>query len=83
MKLQELIQIIREEIRSVLAENAPAPSKPRTTPDREVAEPGTEEDKEKKRRKIGNPNVKPNPKASLEEETIIDKIIKRFKSEKQ
>jgi hypothetical protein len=80
MKLQELIQIIREEIHNVLAENTPAPSKPRTTPDREVAEPGTEEDKEKKRRKLGNPNVKPAPKASLEEETMVDKIVKRFKS---
>lgn len=80
MKLQELIQIIREEIRSVLAENAPAPAKPKTTPDREVAEPETKPGKEEKRRKLGNPNVQPAPKASLEEENIVDKIVKRFKS---
>ena len=82
MKIKDLRQIIREEIKSVLSENQPAPAKPRETPGREVAEPGTKPGKEEKRRKLGNPNVKPAPKAkaTLKEADIISKITKRFKS---
>ena len=87
MKIKDLRQIIREEIKSVLSENQPAPAtKPREAPDREVAEPETKPGKEEKRRKLGNPNVKPAPKAktkaTLKEADMISKIIKRFKSKK-
>jgi len=82
MKIKDLRQIIREEIRSVLSENQPAPAKPRETPSREVAEPETKPGKEEKRRKLGNPNVKPAPKATIKEADIISKITKRFKSKK-
>ena len=63
-------------------ENQPAPSREtepgetETIPDR-----GTEE--EKKRRRIGNPDVKPRPKAMNEnEQEIIKRIVARFKSKK-
>lgn len=84
MKIADLRQIIREEIKNVLDENQPAPAKPRETPGREVAEPETKPGKEEKRRKLGNPNVKPAPKAkaTLKEADIISKITKRFKSRK-
>jgi hypothetical protein len=88
MKIKDLKQIIREEIKSVLSENQPAPPKPRETPGREVAEPDTDTDKDKgtKRRKLGNPNVDPAPKnkqkATIKEADIISKIITRFKSKK-
>jgi hypothetical protein len=88
MKIKELRQIIREEIKSVLSENQPAPAKkPREAPDREVAEPGTKPGKEEKRRKLGNPNVKPAPKAktkaTLKEADMISKITQRFKKLKK
>jgi len=86
MKIKDLRQIIREEIKSVLSENQPAPTKPRETPGREVAEPDTDTDKDKgtKRRKLGNPNVNPAPKAkaTIKEADIISKITKRFKLKK-
>lgn len=84
MKIKDLRQIIREEIKSVLSENQPAPTKPRETPGREVAEPDTDKDKGTKRRKLGNPNVNPAPKAkaTIKEADVISKIIKRFKSKK-
>jgi len=80
MKISDLRQIIREEIKSVLDENQPAPAKPRETPGREVAEPETKPGKEEKRRKLGNPAVKPAPKATIKEADVISKIVKRFKS---
>jgi hypothetical protein len=54
MKIKDLRQIIREEIKSVLSENQPAPAtKPREAPDREVAEPvKTKPGKERKRVEI-------------------------------
>jgi hypothetical protein len=84
MKIADLRQIIREEIKSVLDENQPAPAKPRETPDREVADPETKPGKEEKRRKLGNPAVKPaiknKTKVTLKEADMISKIVKRFKS---
>jgi hypothetical protein len=63
------------------AENQPAPS--RENPDRETIERGTEEEKDKKRRRIGNPDVEPRPKAMNEnEQEIIKQIVARFKSKK-
>ena len=81
MKLNEFKSLIKEIIRKKLAETQPAPS--RENPDRETIERDTEEEKEKKRRRIGNPDVKPRPKAMNEnEQEIIKKIVARFKSGK-
>jgi len=59
-------------------ENAPAPSKPTPTKEPAVA-PGKPAEK-KPRRPLGNPNVKPQPKATMKEANDLAKIIKRFKS---
>jgi len=81
MKLKEFKSLVREVVRKKLAENQPAPS--RENPDRETIERGTEEEKDKKRRRIGNPNVEPKPKAMNEnEQEIIKQIVARFKSKK-
>jgi len=79
---EDLKNYIKEALKKRLAENQPAPSREtepgetETIPDR-----GTEE--EKKRRRIGNPDVKPRPKAMNEnEQEIIKKIVARFKSKK-
>ncbi len=76
-----LRETIREIITKVLNENAPAPSKPSTSPSPTVA-PGKPGEKQKPRRPLGNPNVKPKPKASMNEEEMLAKIVKRFKSKK-
>jgi hypothetical protein len=81
MNINEFKSLIKEIIRKKLAEAQPAPS--RENPDRETIERDTEEEKEKKRRRIGNPDVKPRPKAMNEnEQEIIKKIVARFKSGK-
>jgi hypothetical protein len=83
MNKNKLQEIIREVIGKVLAEGpATAPSKPSTSPGPAVApgKPGT--GKPKPRRPLGNPEVKPKPKASMNEEEMVDKIVKRFKSKK-
>lgn len=82
MDKNKLKEIIREIVDKVLAENAPAPSKPKEKPGPEVApgKPG-EKEKAKPRRPLGNPGVKPAPKAMNEEE-MLNKIVARFKSKK-
>ena len=83
MQISQLKQTIREVIEKVLAENpALAPSKPGISPEPITipAKPGT--DKPKPRRPLGNPDVKPKPKASMNEEEMVDKIVKRFQSRK-
>ena len=77
----QLKETIREIITKVLNENAPAPSKPSTSPGPAVA-PGKPGEKPKPRRPLGNPDVKPKPKASMNEEEMVDKIVKRFQSKK-
>ena len=81
MNKNKLKEIIREIVDKVLNENAPAPSKPKTSPGPAVApgKPGT--GKPKPRRPLGNPEVKPAPKAMNEEE-MLKKIVARFKSKK-
>ena len=74
-----LKETIREIITKVLNENAPAPSKPSTSPGPAVA-PGKPGEKPKPRRPLGNPDVKPKPKASMNEDEMLNKIVKRFKS---
>jgi len=91
MKIKELRQIIREEIKSVLSENQPSPAtKPRETPGREVADPETKPGKEEPRRRVGDPGkmpekipVKAKTKATIKEADIISKITQRFKTLKK
>jgi hypothetical protein len=82
MKISEFKSLVREVVKKKLMENQPAPS--RETPERgteTIPDRGTEE--EKKRRRIGNPNVEPRPKAMNEnEQEIIKQIVARFKSKK-
>jgi hypothetical protein len=85
MDKSKLKEIIRGIVDKVLAENAPAPAKPKEkekeTPTTAPGKPG--EKKEPNRRKIGNPNVKPERKMEgLNEEEMLDKIVQRFKSKK-
>ena len=80
MKINDLREAIREAINKVLAENAPAPSKPKPSPGPAVA-PSKPGEKKEPRRPLGNPKVKPAPKAMNEEE-ILNKIVARFKSKK-
>lgn len=79
MKIKDLKRIIREELSSILSENAPA------------KEPGTKEaptkpdtgEKTKPRRGFEpKPGAEPKPKA-LKEEDMIKKITDRFKSLKK
>jgi hypothetical protein len=81
MKIQDLKKAIREAIDKVLSENAPAPAKPTEKPGPAIAPGKPGEKKDPNRRKIGNPNVKPAPKAMNEEE-MLKKIVARFKSKK-
>ena len=81
MKVQDLKKIIREIVDKVLAENTPAPSKPKPSPGPAVAPGKPSTDKPKPRRPLGNPDVKPGPKAMNEEE-MLKKIVARFKSKK-
>ena len=75
--MSNLKELLRKMVREALAEvNAPAPSKPKTNP---TVAPGKPGEKDKPRRPLGNPNVKPAPKAMNEEE-MLNKIVKRFKS---
>lgn len=81
MQTSQLKQTIREIIEKVLAEGpATAPSKPNTNPGPAIA-PGKPGEKPGPRRPLGNPDVKPKPKAMNEEE-MVDKIVKRFQSRK-
>ena len=78
MTKQQLREAIRKIIRQELSENAPA--KPAPTKEPAVA-PGKPAEK-KPRRPLGNPNVKPQPKASMKEAEMLKQVIKRFKSKK-
>jgi hypothetical protein len=79
MQINKLKEAIREAIDKVLSENAPAPSKPSPGPAVAPGKPNT--GKPKPRRPLGNPDVKPAPKAMNEEE-MLKKIVARFKSKK-
>ncbi len=84
MNKNKLKEMIREIVDRVLAENAPAPSKPKPSekPGPAVAPGKPDTGKPKPRRPLGNPNVDPNPKAGLKEEEMLKKIVARFKSKK-
>jgi hypothetical protein len=68
------IKLLRKMVREILAE-AGTETKPTTAP------PTTAPGKPKPRRPLGNPDVKPNPKAMNEEE-MLNKIVARFKAKK-
>jgi len=83
MKLKQLREAIRQIIRKELNENQPAKSptpsrqEPATLPKPKIDKP------DEKRRRIGNPDVKPAPK-NITEEEMVDKITARFiKAKKQ
>ena len=73
---QEVINAVNSEA-SLDEANAPAPSKPSPGPAVAPGKPDT--GKPKPRRPLGNPDVKPAPKAMNEEE-MLQKIVARFKS---
>ena len=75
----KIIQL-KDTMKVYTKENAPAPSKPKETPGPAVA-PGKPAEK-KPRRPLGNPNVKPQPKATMKEAEMLKQVIKRFKSKK-
>jgi hypothetical protein len=68
------IKLLRKMVKEILAE-AGTETKPTTAP------PTTAPGKPKPRRPLGNPDVKPNPKAMNEEE-MLNKIVARFKAKK-
>jgi hypothetical protein len=82
MTKQQLREAIRKIIKKELSENQPAtaPSKPKTEPAVHPGKPGV--GKPKPRRPLGNPEVKPGPKATMEEAEMLKQVIKRFKSKK-
>ena len=70
------IKLLRKMVKEVLAE-AGTETKPTTAP------PTTAPGKPKPRRPLGNPDVKPNPKAEgLNEDEMLNKIVARFKAKK-
>jgi len=88
MTKKQLIETIRRVIKETLEEAAaPAPSKPQEKPgvkEPPVKSPG----KKEPRRPLGNPNVKPEPKAGVKKATMTEaemlaKIVKRFKAAKK
>jgi hypothetical protein len=85
MDKSKLKEIIRGIVDKVLAENAPAPAKPKEKPGPEVAPGKPDTGKPKPRRPLGNPTTAPkvSPKAEgLNEEEMLNKIVARFKSKK-
>ena len=84
MTKKQLIETIRRVIKETLEEAAaPAPSKPKETPGPAVAPGKPSTDKPKPRRPLGNPDVKPKPKATMIEAEMLAKIVKRFKAAKK
>ena len=78
---KELTKVWNKSTTVTIKENAPAPSKPKETPGPAVAPGKPDTGKPKPRRPLGNPDVKPAPKAMNEEE-MLKKIVARFKSKK-
>ena len=82
MKISELQALVKEAIKEVMAENHPeqSPSEPDQGTET-IPAPTTTPGRKTRRRKIGNPNADPNPKAlNLEEaeKEIMNMITKRF-----
>ena len=82
--MSNIKELLRKMVREALAEAETAPAKPETKP---TVAPGKPGEKPKPRRPLGNPDVKPNPKAVkavkvVNEEEMLAKIVDRFKSKK-
>jgi hypothetical protein len=78
--MSNIKELLRKMVREALAEAETAPAKPETKP---TVAPGKPGEKPKPRRPLGNPDVKPNPKAEgLNEDEMLNKIVARFKSKK-
>jgi len=79
MKLQELKNIIKNEIRLALAENAPAvaPPKPGTKTPTKPGKPGLIPDKDKA------PKTRPKAEANEAVSKGIEDIVKKYKSLKK
>jgi hypothetical protein len=74
--MSNIKELLRKMVREALAE-AETETKPTTAP------PTTAPGKPKPRRPLGNPDVKPNPKAEgLNEDEMLNKIVARFKAKK-
>lgn len=84
MKKVILKKVLHEIVKKAMKEDAPAPApaKPKEKPGPAVAPGKPSTDKPKPRRPLGNPEVKPAPKAMNEEE-MLKKIVSRFKSKKK
>lgn len=79
MKIKDIKRIIREELSSILAENAPAKEKEtKEAP----TKPDTAEKTKPRRGFEKKPGAEPKPKA-LKEEDMVKKIADRFKSLKK
>jgi len=79
-KIRQDAKIVKIKKPKKISENAP--SKPQEKPD--VAEPPVKSPgKPKPRRPLGNPDVKPKPKATMTEAEMLAKIVKRFKAAKK
>ncbi len=79
--MSNIKELLRKMVQEALAEAETAPAKPETKP---IVAPGKPGEKPKPRRPLGNPDVKPNPKAvkAVNEEEMLAKIVDRFKSKK-
>lgn len=77
MTKQQLREVIRAIIKKELTESQPAiaPTKP-------TIKPTTPTPKPNKPRRLGNPSVKPKPKATMTEADMVAKIVKRFRTSK-
>jgi len=76
--MSNIKELLRKMVQEVLADTETAPAKPTTKP---TVAPGKPGEKPKPRRPLGNPDVKPNPKAMNEDE-MLNKIVARFKAKK-
>ena len=77
MKLQELKNIIKNEIRLALAENAPAKEKEKVTTPTKPGKPGLIPDKDKA------PKTRPKAEANEAVSKGIEDIVKKYKSLKK
>ena len=86
MNKKIVTEVLRRIVKKSLAENAPAPAAPGTKEKPGVKEPPVKAPgKPKPRRPLGNPDVKPAPKAkaTMKEAEMLDKIVKRFRTTKK
>jgi hypothetical protein len=86
MSNQAIVEVLKRIMKKAIVENAPAPAAPGIKENPDVKEPPTKAPgKPKPRRPLGNPDVKPAPKAkaTMKEAEMLDKIVKRFRTTKK